>query len=126
MSRHLVRPLVRPRLFGVFAAVLCWGLAAPSHAGRDILDQSVTLASEADLMHAVSATLQHALVTTEQFQARTPRLQRFARQELETRRKSLKVLTKRAGAPSGGAGRTRPPPPHPHDKATSAAQATSP
>jgi hypothetical protein len=93
MSRYRARP----RLPGVFAALLCWALAAPSHAGRDILDQSVTLASEADLMHAVSATLQHALVTTEQFQARTPRLQRFARQELETRRKSLKVLTKRAG-----------------------------
>ena len=91
------RRLFRHPLSGMFAAMLCWGLSTPSHAGRDILDQSVTLASEADLMHAVSATLQHALVTTEQFQARSPRLQRFARQELETRRKSLKVLTKRAG-----------------------------
>ncbi len=89
--------ILRYRLPGVLAAILYWGVAAPSHAGRDILDQPVTLTTEADLMHAVSATLQHALVTTEQFQTRTPRLQRFARQELETRRKSLKVLTKRAG-----------------------------
>jgi len=91
------RRLFRHHLSGMLAAMLCWGLSTPSHAGRDILDQSVTLASEADLVHAVSATLQHALVTTEQFQARSPRLQRFARQELKTRRKSLKVLTKRAG-----------------------------
>jgi uncharacterized protein (DUF305 family) len=90
------RWLYRYRLSGLLAAILCWGVAAPSHAGRDILDQSVTLASEADLMHAVSAALQHALVTTKQFQARTPRLQRFVRKELETHRKNLKVLTKRA------------------------------
>ena len=82
---------------GVLAAILYCSAAQSSLAGQDILDQPVTLASESDLVHAVSATLQHALVTTEQFQARTPRLQRFARQELETRRKGLKVLSKRAG-----------------------------
>jgi uncharacterized protein (DUF305 family) len=82
---------------GLVAAVLSWGTALSSHAGQDILDQPVTLATESDLVHAVTATLQHALVTTEQFQARTPKLQRFARTELETRRKDLKVLRKRAG-----------------------------
>jgi hypothetical protein len=91
-----VRWMNRYRL-GVLAAVLSWGTAPSSHAGQDILDQPVTLASESDLMHAITATLQHALVTTEQFQPRTPPLQRFARKELETRRKDLKVLSKRAG-----------------------------
>lgn len=90
------RWLPRHRL-GIVAAFLYWAATQASHAGQDILDQSVTLASESDLFHAVSATLQHALVTTEQFQARTPRLQRFARKELETRRKGLKDLSKRAG-----------------------------
>lgn len=91
------RNKLRPRWAGILVAVVCSGMPLSSHAGRDILDQPVTLSSESDLVTAVGATLQHALITSEQFQPRSPRLQRFVRKELETRRKTLKVLTKRSG-----------------------------
>ncbi len=68
-----------------------------SYARTDILDQPVSLATEADLVQAVSATLQHALVTTQQFKPRSASLKRFARQEIKARRKGLTVLTKRSG-----------------------------
>jgi len=69
-------------------------LAGLAQARSDVLDQAVTLEKEADLLRAVSITLQHAVATSEQYRGTTASLQRFAREEISTRRKSLVQLGK--------------------------------
>ena len=70
------------------------GLLVSTVAKSDVLDQSVSLKSEGDLIQAVSVTLQHAVATSEQYQGAEPRLQRFARKEISARRKHIEQLNK--------------------------------
>jgi hypothetical protein len=70
--------------------------ASPVHAASDVLDQSVSLRSEADLVLAVTTTLQHAIATSQQFHGKEPRLRRFANKEIKSRNGSLKQLGKLA------------------------------
>ena len=72
------------------------GLLLSSVAKSDVLDQTVSLRTESDLIQAVSVTLQHAVATSEQYQGSEPRLQRFARKEISARRKPIEQLNKLA------------------------------
>ena len=58
------------------------------------MDQPVSLRTEGDLIQAVSVTLQHAVATSEQYRGVEPRLQRFARKEINARRKPIEQLNK--------------------------------
>lgn len=58
------------------------------------MDQPVSLRTEGDLIQAVSVTLQHAVATSEQYRGAEPRLQRFARKEINARRKPIEQLNK--------------------------------
>lgn len=70
------------------------GVLLSMAAKADVLDQSVSLKNEGDLIRAVSVTLQHAVATSERYRGTEPRLQRFARQEISTRRKSIDQLNR--------------------------------
>lgn len=82
MNRHLSR-------WACLAGVLL-SMAAKA----DVLEQSVSLRTEGDLIRAVSVTLQHAVATSERYRGTEARLQRFARQEISTRRKPIDQLNK--------------------------------
>ena len=69
-------------------------LAASTAAKGEVLDQPISLRTEGDLIKAVSVTLQHAVATSEQYRGSEPRLQRFARKEISTRRKPIEQLNK--------------------------------
>ena len=70
------------------------GLLVSTVAKSDVLDQSVSLKSEGDLIQAVSVTLQHAVATSEQYQGAEPRLQRFARKHIEQLNKLGRIQPK--------------------------------
>ena len=70
------------------------GLITSISAQGDILNKPVSLKTEGDLIQAVSTTLQHAVATSEQYRGTEPRLQRFARNEISTRRKPIEQLNK--------------------------------
>ena len=70
------------------------GLITSVSAQGDILNKPVSLKTEGDLIQAVSTTLQHAVATSEQYRGTEPRLQRFARNEISTRRKPIEQLNK--------------------------------
>ena len=70
------------------------GLITSVSAQGDILNKPVSLKTEGDLIRAVSTTLQHAVATSEQYRGTEPRLQRFARNEISTRRKPIEQLNK--------------------------------
>ena len=70
------------------------GLLTSFAAEADVLDQSVSLKTEADLIMAVSATLQHSVATSEQYRGMEPRLKRFAAKEISARRKPIEQLSK--------------------------------
>lgn len=70
------------------------GVLLSMAAKADVLDQSVSLKTEGDLIRAVSVTLQHAVATSERYRGAEPRLQRFARKEISTRRKPIDQLNK--------------------------------
>ncbi|MDR0379035.1 MAG: hypothetical protein LBI62_03680 [Candidatus Accumulibacter sp.] len=63
-------------------------------AAGDVLDETVSLRTEGDLLKAVSVTLQHAVVTSRQYRGTEPRLRSFARREIETRGKPIAQLSK--------------------------------
>ena len=71
-----------------------FGVLLSAVAKSDVLDQTVTLRTEGDLIQAVSITLQHAVATSEQYRGTNPRLQRFARKEISARRKPIEQLNK--------------------------------
>ena len=73
-----------------------FGVLLSAVAKSDVLDQTVTLRTEGDLIQAVSVTLQHAVATSEQYRGSEPRLQRFARNEINARRKPIEQLNKLA------------------------------
>ena len=79
--------------------VLLAGLLASFAVSADVLDQPVSLKTEADLIAAVSITLQHSVATSEQYRGGEPRLRRFARQEIGARRKPLAQLSKLSRIP---------------------------
>lgn len=70
------------------------GLLASTAAKGDALNQPVSLKTEGDLIQAVAVTLQHAVATSQQYKGSEPRLQRFAREEIITRRKPIDQLNK--------------------------------
>lgn len=70
------------------------GLLVSTVAKSDVLDQAVSLKTEGDLIQAVSTTLQHAVATSELYRGTEPRLRRFARKEISTRRKPIEQLNK--------------------------------
>ncbi len=70
------------------------GLITSISAQGDMLNKPVSLKTEGDLIQAVSTTLQHAVATSEQYRGTEPRLQRFARKEISTRRKPIEQLNK--------------------------------
>ena len=70
------------------------GLITSVSAQGDILNKPVSLKTEGDLIQAVSTTLQHAVATSEQYRGTEPRLQRFARNEINARRKPIEQLNK--------------------------------
>ena len=80
------------------AAYVCVlsGLLLSTAAKSDVLDQTVYLRTEGDLIQAVSVTLQHAVATSEQYRGSEPLLQRFARKEINARRKPIEQLNKLA------------------------------
>lgn len=82
MNRHLSR----------WACLACVPLSMVVKA--DVLNESVSLRTEGDLIRAVSVTLQHAVATSERYRGTEPRLQRFARKEISTLRKSIDQLNK--------------------------------
>ncbi len=84
-----------PRLTLV-TALACVVMALPAHATSDVLDQSVSLRSEADLVLAVTATLQHAIATSAQYRGKEPQLKRFASREIKSRSGDLQQLGKLA------------------------------
>lgn len=73
---------------------LLFGLLTSTAAKSNVLNQPVSLRTEGDLIQAVSTTLQHAVTTSEQYRGTEPRLQRFARKEISTRRKPIEQLNK--------------------------------
>ncbi|SFN66033.1 hypothetical protein SAMN05660284_01995 [Formivibrio citricus] len=81
----------------LFRFALLAGLLTSAAAKGNVLDQPVTLKTESDLIQAVSVTLQHAIATSEQYRGTEPRLQRFARREIATRRKPIDQLNKLGG-----------------------------
>ena len=70
------------------------GLITSISAQGDILNKPLSLKTEGDLIQAVSTTLQHAVAMSEQYRGTEPRLQRFARNEINARRKPIEQLNK--------------------------------
>ena len=70
------------------------GLITSMGAQGAILNKPVSLKTEGDLIQAVSTTLQHAVATSEQYRGTEPHLQRFARNEINARRKPIEQLNK--------------------------------
>jgi hypothetical protein len=95
-SRSLPHPLAkgeRKFLKTLFLhSLLLASLLSGTAARGDVLDQAVTLKAEADLVQAISLTLRHAVATSEQYQGKNVRLQRFARREISMRRKPIDQL----------------------------------
>ena len=77
------------------------GLLITFAAKADVLDQSVSLKTEADLILAVSVTLQHSVATSERYRGAEPRLKRFAAKEISARRKPIEQLSKLSRIPPG-------------------------
>ena len=82
--------MIFPRL----PLALAFGLITSLGAHADILNKPVSLKTEGDLVQAVSTTLQHAVAMSEQYRGTEPRLQRFARNEINARRKPIEQLNK--------------------------------
>ena len=78
-------------IFSRLPLALAFGLITSLGARADILNKPVSLKTEGDLVQAVSTTLQHA---AEQYRGTEPRLQRFARNEINARRKPIEQLNK--------------------------------
>lgn len=80
--------------FSRLPLALAFGLITSLGAHADILNKPVSLKTEGDLVQAVSTTLQHAVAMSEQYHGTEPRLQRFARNEINARRKPIEQLNK--------------------------------
>ena len=77
-------------------ALLVMALKCSASETGDILGKPVTLKTESDLVHAIMLTLQHAVSESEQYRGKDRRLQRFARREIEARRKTIDELSRLA------------------------------
>ena len=77
-------------------ALLVMALQCSASETGDILGKPVTLKTESDLVHAIMLTLQHAVSESEQYRGKDRRLQRFARREIEARRKTIDELSRLA------------------------------
>ena len=75
------------------------GLLVSPAASADVLDQPVSLKTEADLIAAVSVTLQHSVATSGQYRGAQTRLRRFASKEISARRQPIAQLRKLARIP---------------------------
>ena len=87
------------------AAIAVFALNCAASEKNDVLTVPVTLKTEADLVQAVMLTLQHAVTVSEQYRGGDRRLQRFARREIEARRKTIDELGKLARVSSKGVAR---------------------
>ncbi len=76
----------------IWLAALCSIGAGSAVAAVDVLDQPVNLRSEADLVRAVTLTIQHAIATSERYRGPAPRVQKFARSEIRLRAGHLRKL----------------------------------
>ncbi len=83
-------------------ALLAIALKCSASEPGDILGKPVTLKTESDLVHAVMLTLQHAVSESEQYRGKDRRLQRFARREIEARRKTIDELSRLARVSTKG------------------------
>ena len=75
------------------------GLLTSFAVSADVLDQPVSLKTEADLIAAVAVTLQHSVATSGQYRGAQTRLRRFASKEISARRQPIAQLRKLARIP---------------------------